>query len=497
MTVCRAVSGNPIFCGIAVSGAVRRFALCLRHASGRVCFIGLWLFCLALVTGCAVDKKNFASPIDLPETFSRPGDATTPDQWWQSLDDPNLERLIALALRRNLDLLATFNRLEQSRAVAVKAGSELVPQVNGVANANGALGDRTAHSLLGDFSTAFTASYELDLWGRIRSGLKAAELDIAAAEMDTYSAAISLTAEIASVWYQWVEQQQLLRLLNAQIETNKQYVALVQQRFRAGIATPADVFQQKQLLEGVFGDRYSIQAQIDVLHNRLAILCGVTPDQLTLDEPEAFPELTELPKTGSVSELIARRPDIRKSYYRLQAADLRIAAAVADRLPKISLSASLDTRSPDLSGLFNNWLGTLAGNILLPLIDGGRRVAEVERNEALTREALNDYGQTILIAINEVENALAREIRQHLRLASLKTQLSYLTDANMNIAQRSAYGAFDFLRILSTLNSLQAMQRSLVRAQRELIAFRIDLYRALAGAWPLPQAQRMGAAAHG
>jgi len=442
------------------------------------------LLCCGLSAACSVNKKAFSPPVHVAETFSHSGDTPWLERWWLNFNDDGLSRLIVNALTENLDLLATYSRLEQAKAVAAKTGAELIPALNALTDAQGSLDGHSGNSLMGDFSVAFAAGYELDLWGRIRAGIKAAKLDIESARQDIDTAAITLTAEIASAWYQLIEQRKLLRLLNAQIEMNKQYVKLVNVRFRAGIATPADVFQQQQLLEGVIGDRYTVQATIDVLLNQLAILSGQSPGQFTIETPDEFPELGDMPVTGLTSDLIARRPDIQKAYYRLQAADLRIAAAVADRLPKLSLSASINTSAPNLDGLFLNWMDTLAGNLLLPIIDGGRRIAEVDRNEALTNEALRLYGQTILQAINEVENALSQEQRQHQRVESLKTQLQYLNDANTNIAKRSAYGAFDFLRILSTLNSLQAMQRTLLRAQGVLIGFRIDLYRALAGHWP-------------
>ncbi|MGR9046567.1 MAG: TolC family protein, partial [Gammaproteobacteria bacterium] len=168
-------------------------------------------------------------------------------------------------------------------------------------------------------------------------------------------------------------------------------------------------------------------------------------------------------------------------------ADLRIAAAIADRFPKISLSAGIDTTAPDLQDFFNNWMATLAGNLVIPLIDGGRRIAEVDRNEALTDEALNNYGQRILLSLEEVENALAQESQQHKRLESLERQLRFLDQANSQIRMRYIYGAIDFLRVLSSQISQQSLQRSVIQAERELIDFRINLYRSLAGDWTLTQ----------
>lgn len=450
------------------------------------------LFCL--LSACSIKIKEFNVPVALPETFSIAGEESLRDRWWLDFNDSTLNDLIEIALQQNFDLATAFNRLKQAQAVARRTGSELIPAINATSGVSRFIGDDQAAGPLNfdNFSLGLIASYELDLWGRIRAGTYAAEQDVRAAEQDIHTAAIALSAEIAHTWYHLIEQQKQLNLLNNQIVINEEYTDLVEVRFRGGQATAADVFQQRQLLEGVVGDRYTVRANIDVLKNRLAVLTGQAPGTLEITAGEHFPELTDLPETGLTSNLIQRRPDVRKAYYHLQAANLRVAAAVADRFPRIGLSTGIDTTAPDLQAFFSNWIATLAGNLVLPLIDGGRRVAEVDRTKSVTEEAFNLYGQSVLQSLAEVENALAQETRQHQRLNSLKRQLRYLNEANDNIRIRSAYGVFDFLRVLSTLNSLQTMERTLIRAERELVDFRIQLYRSLAGGWPLiePSATR-------
>lgn len=448
-----------------------------------------WLLALCLNTACSVAPHNYPAPVATPATFSESGGAEIPDRWWLSFNDSRLNRLIEIALQQNLDLRATFNRLEQARAVARKVGSELIPELSGNSEITRSIIDPVSGQRIStdNFGLGLAASYELDLWGRIRAGTQAAELDAEASALDIQTAAIALTAEIASVWFRLLEQRQQLELLERQIATNTQNVDLVAARVQGGQATVADLFQQSQVLEATKGNKYSVIAAIEVLKNQLAILTGQPPGTITIEEAIEFPDIPELPATGLTADLIQRRPDIQSAYKRLQAADLRIAAAIADRFPKISLSASIDTSAPDLQDFFNNWMATLAGNLVIPLIDGGRRIAEVDRNKALTEEALNLYGQQILNSLEEVENALIQERQQHKRLDSLEKQLRYLDQANSQIRLRYIYGAMDFLRVLSSQISQQSLQRSVIQAKRELIDFRINLYRSLAGGWTLTQ----------
>ena len=204
---------------------------------------------------------------------------------------------------------------------------------------------------------------------------------------------------------------------------------------------------------------------------------------------QQLPDLPPQPQTGLGSELIQRRPDIRLAYFRVQAADQRTASAIADRFPKLSLSASIDTTAPNLQSLFNNWIATLAGNLILPIVDGGRRIAEVERNKAVAAESLNSYATTILQAIKEVEDALIQEQQQRQLINSLNIQYSFSQKANEQIRLRYMYGAIDFLRVLTTQINQQTLERSRISAKRQLIEFRIQLYRSLAGSWPLPDYQ--------
>lgn len=454
---------------------------------------------LMFATACSVDVKPFDVPPALPEHFSSSGEVREPDRWWLSFNDTQLNQLIDTALRRNQDLRATFRRLEQAQAIAKKAGAELIPALNGSTGLDRAILNQpnTGQSIIDTLSIGLAAGYELDLWGRIRANTRAAELDSQTAALDIQTAAIALTAQIAGTWYQLIEQNRQLNLLNRQITTNEQYVDLVMARFTGGQGTAADVFQQKQLLEAVHGDKYLVLAAIDVLKNQLAVLTGTAPGLLEMPVGESFPLPGALPDTGLTADLIRRRPDIQQRYLRIQAADLRVAAAIADRFPKISLSTGINAGAPDLQDFFNNWLATLAGNLVLPIIDGGRRVAEVDRNKAVTAENLDLYGQKILTALQEVENALAQEYQQHKRVDSLQKQLRYSSDANKQIRMRYGYGGVDFLRVLTSLINLQSLERSLIRAERELIEYRINLYRSLAGGWELKKPETNRSATHG
>jgi len=434
------------------------------------------------LSACAPTISDITAPIPIKKGFSISGSQAIPMQWWLALEDKPLTALIEQALHGNFTLKAMYQRLEQAKIESNQSGSELFPSLNA------AFTGQQQYSNTGDshpFSLGLTASYEVDLWGRIRANQQAAELSAKATEEELKTAALSLSYELAINWYRLIEQRSQLQLLNQQIQTHQDNVSLLYSRFAGAKSTAADLYQQQQILEASQGEKHSLIAAIQTQEHQLAILVGVMPKAQTFSSTAQLPDLSQQPLTGLTSDLIQRRPDLRAAYYQVQAANQRIASAIADRFPKLSLSANINTNSPNLQSLFNNWIATLAGNLILPIIDGGQRVAIVDKNKAKAKEALNQYAYALQIAIKEVEDALIQEQQQKKYLTSLNTQLQFSQQASKQIHTRYIYGSVDFLRVLSIQLSQQALERKQITAKRQLIEYRLKLYRALAGGWNL------------
>lgn len=302
----------------------------------------LTCFVLLLLNACAVPIEEISSPAEVPAQFSQPGETPRQEHWWLAFNDPQLNQLIDQALTNNFSLVATFNRLEQAEAIAQITSADLIPSISAVF---GGQQNYSNHSNSSQFVLGLNASYEVDLWGRLRAKKHAAELDIRVAQEDLYTAAISLSSEVAIAWYRLIEQRSQLQLLKQQIKTNQDNVLIVASRFAGAQASAADLFQQQQTLEATIGDQNDVLANIKVLENQLAILTGHTPGMFIIADNKQIPDLPLQPQTGLGTELIQRRPDLRLAYFRVQAADQRIAAAIADRFPKLSLSANIDRKS--------------------------------------------------------------------------------------------------------------------------------------------------------
>lgn len=460
-------------------------------------------------TSCAVRIQPAPMPLDLPQDFSRSGAEELPAQWWLCFNDPSLNVLMDRAFEGNFNLRSAWNRLEQAEAALRKSGATLYPELNdsaawkrtwsrekSVQTVTIETGDSSESTQtvqrtvveeghIDNASLGFSASYEVDLWGRVRFARNAAKLDAEATLEDVMSAAVSLSANIASLWYQLVAQRIQVRVLEEQLAVNQATLEIITLRFKRGQSSSIDVLQQRQLVETRSGQKTLAEAQLKTLEHSLAILLGQAPGALELPPDSQLQELPPLPETGVPAELVRRRPDVRSDYLRIQAADQRVAAAIADRFPQLSITARYDATNEKWRDLFDNWAAALAANLTAPLFDAGLRKAEVERTRAVADEYVNTYAQTILTALHEVEDALALESKQQEYLESLHRQYELSQQITEQTRDEYLKGSEDYLRVLDVQLSHQDLQSQLVEAQRQLIDYRIDLCRALAGGWEL------------
>jgi NodT family efflux transporter outer membrane factor (OMF) lipoprotein len=456
-----------------------------RHASPRRPGRSLAILALAFaVAGCTASRGGPSEPAGpLPDSFSRSGERPLPDRWWRDFEDPALNRLVAKALDGNPSLRATWDRLRQARAVARREGAARLPNVDASGSAQRT--ERNTRLDTDQVGLNATASYEVDLWGRLQARTDAARLDAEASRADLSAAAISLSANVARTWYRLVEARARRDLIAAQLDTNEKVLLAVETRFRQGQATAADVLRQRQLVEQRKGDLAAVEGVIQTRRNALSVLLGKAPGQAEIPPRADLIALPALPETGVPARLVQRRPDVTQAFFQVRAADRRVAAAIAERYPRIDLTASFDTTAASLGGLFETWMAQLIGQVAQPVFDAGQRTAEVDRNRAVLSERLNQYEDALLTALEDVENALAEERARRREAASLQAQRDTAEAVVSRLRQRYARGATDFLDVLDSLTSEQDVAQRLLATRRDLILARIDLARALAGGWRL------------
>jgi NodT family efflux transporter outer membrane factor (OMF) lipoprotein len=448
----------------------------------------LVLAIIAMAGSCSHPAKNPAMPTEIPKSFSTTGTEPLPGNWWQAFEDDELDTLIDQALANNFNLETAWDRLAQAQAIAKKSEAALWPQAElnaGFRRSRQENQGLTTYNSL--YSLGIAAGYEVDMWSRLRSSQKAAWLDVQAQRDAVNTAAITVTASIANTWYQLAEIKALVQIAAEQIETNRQVLEIVTVKFRKGAASAADVLRQRQLVASTEALLIVAEEAEELFQYQLSVLVGNQPELAWQQISITLPDLPPLPGLGVPADVLWRRPDVRRDFRQLQAADQRLAAAVADQYPRISLAASVETSAVSVHDLFDDWLANLAANAIQPLFDGARRKAEVQRQQAVVLERVHTWGQTILDALWDIETALTQERQQTQLLDSLNLQLGLARETYQRNRERYIKGQANYIRVLESLQSLQALERSVVTAQRMLIGHRIDLYRSISGSFDMPR----------
>jgi NodT family efflux transporter outer membrane factor (OMF) lipoprotein len=418
--------------------------------------------------------------------FTKSGTAALKAKWWRAFDDDKLDAHIKAALQNNFSLAASWQRLKAAQAVKRRASSDLLPALDIAASGERQVEDGSDFAR-DNLSLGPEAAYELDLWGRIDAGVDAQRLRARASRADYRTAALTLSGDVALTWYRLIEAHNQLDLLKRQIATNEKVLKVLKTRFGAGQVRSQDILRQRLLIEELRENVLSQERRIQVLEHQLAVLRGQPPQGFKTEISRNMPALPEKPDAGTPAELIQRRPDVRRAYYHLKAADQELAAAIRDQFPRLTLSASYISEAQTAANLFSNWLATFGASMLAPVFDGFRHRAEIDRTQAVRHQRLNDYGQIVLTAFKDVEDALIKEQKQAERITNLEKRLSLAGDTYKQIRVGYFNGANDFIAMLEALNDKQQIARDLLSARQARIEARIALYRALAGGFATPR----------
>lgn len=440
-----------------------------------------------ILAACQPFTTPPAAPLTVPDSYS----TTAPidplavsDRWWQEFSDPALDALQERLLTENLNLRQAFLRLDQLEARQRTADAGLYPVLN--LNASGRREQTVSQS--GENRTdsgrlTVAAAYEVDLWQRLHQRAAAAELRLLAGKDEVRTLMLSLTARLAELYFVAVEQRAQLELLERRLDHNRQLVGVINNRYQSGLTSAAELYQAQQNL-------VQMEAQIPVFENSLiqnsnaiALLLGLAPGTIQIDRSE-LPLMTNALDIGLPASLLNRRPDVSAALLELEAADRDLAAALADRLPRLDLSANLGrsiTRlsSGDVTGTF--W--SLALGLAQPLFDGGRLKAASDLQEAIRDEKHLAAQLKILTAIEEVESALYAE-QSSLAREQLLQQQQLLNNKILRIRTEDyLLGLSDSLELLRSEMAQLEVRSQQLSNQRQWIGHRISLIRALGGQW--------------
>lgn len=436
--------------------------------------------------GCAGQDRAVAPPVEAPEAFADSGVQDVPDRWWTAFGDEHLNTMVDSSLASNLNLRTAWQRLQAAQAVVDRESAFLFPALDGSAEGSATRASNESSESFQEgenLQLGLSAAYEVDLWGQIRSGVEAERFRAAATRADYQTAALSVAAEVVQTTYRLAEARNQVELIEQQIETNTTMLDLLENRFERGQIRSVDIIRQQQLVESTREQRTAEESRIQVLEHQLAVLSGRPPQDSIEAVPDSLPSLPPLPDTGIPIELVRQRPDVQSALHLVRAADRDLAAAISNQYPRLSFTASASTAANNAGSLFEEWALSFAGNLLAPIFYGGELRAEVDRTEAVAQQRLFEYGQTVLVAFQEVEDALIQETKQRERIQHLEEQVDLAAQAYEQLRVQYLNGTTNYLDVLIALDEVQQLRRDLLSARLTLVEDRIALYRALAGSF--------------
>ncbi len=478
-----------------------------------------------LAAGCNYKKQtDIPPPLDVPDRYTEGAEvppASEPDtealpkmetttkaevirdvRWWRQMGDPTLTALVEEALRRNQSVRAGWARVQQAKYVANQVRAARMPQIGAVGSFNAAKNITPfAETTSLDASGSLPVSYEVDLFARRAREHQGAKLDAEAARLDQEALAIAISAEVAEAWFDSINARIENAVVTEQLNTDLKFLELVELRYREGLNSAVDVHQQRQRVASQRALLTVADSLTELTDQRLSVLLGEAPGREFPVDGKTLPEIGPTPTIEVPASLLNARPDIRAVQKRVEAQDRRVAAAIGARLPQVvidftpsytwlrskitstgAFGGAPGETTPAITAKGFTW--NAGASFAVPLFDGIAGRSQIGAQRALVDQALELYAETILTGLIEVESSLVLERQERLRIQFLEEEFRL---ANITLeATRDRYraGLSDFLPVLTALATRQISELQLVAARRQLVSYRVQLYRALGGAWP-------------
>ena len=449
----------------------------------------------------AAPTRVGAAPATAPTTApaalvtTRPVEIT---QWWATLGDEQLNDLVREAVAANHELRLAAGRLREARARLAVAGGAQLPSIDAKGSYTRQRLSETAQPFASVqpgvlpfefdlWQLGFDASWELDVFGGTRRSLEAVGADVGAGVEDQRDVLVSVVAEVARNYVELRGSQRELEVTERSLASQRQTVEVTRNQQANGVATQFDVSRAMAQASATEAELPAIEnRQWQAIH-RIAVLLGREPNALAkqLSERRPIPVPPAEVPVGVPSELLRRRPDIRRAERELAGATARVGVAVADLFPRFTLNGTVGVQSSDTGELFD-WPSryfNFGPAITMPLFDAGRRRAVIALRQAQQEQSLARYEQSVLRALAETEDAVVALQTEQRRAASLRDSVRSYQDAADLARELYSQGLTDFLGVLEAERNLYVQQDALARSERAVTTDLIVLYKALGGGW--------------
>lgn len=459
------------------------------------------LLATAAGTGCRLDPAHHRPDTGAPSAW-RDGAATSASlantAWFAVYQDETLQGLIREALEGNLDLRVALARIDEARALAVASGAALYPTVDLSASAGGVRstragaggGDRSSET----YGLAFDLTWELDVFGRIRTQTAAAQARYFGSVEGHRDVTIRLVADVARAYFELRDLDEQLAIAQRTLKSREEYVTLARDRFEGGKTSELDFRQAEGEYFRTKVVTVETQRQISVLENQVSVLLGRAPRAIPRGRTAAAQPVPVQVPAGLPSELLERRPDVRFAEQTLVAETALVGTARANLYPRIALTGTAGWESDALSDLFTSpsTTGALIAGLLQPIFNAGRNRSLVEAQCARMRIAMEEYRKTVLEAFREVEDALV-DYRRYTEQRGVEAQRVEALRKVLSLAEtRYVGGVGTYLEVLDAQRALFDAELEQARTVAAQLVALTRLYKALGGGWYGPDGQACG-----
>ncbi len=456
------------------------------------------LMALALA-GCAIRGEPSKLEMPMPPAWNEAesGGQLPAAAWWRDFGSSELERLVAQALEGSPDLRIAAERIRQAEAAVSASGASLFPSLNlsGSSGRTHADPPGAPRSSSDSSRVSLGISYEIDLWGRIDAGQRAAMASLEGSRYDLETARLTLVTGVANTYFQALALRARLEIARENLALAERLLRIVDVRYRNGATSALDLSRQKTAVLTQRAALQPLEVQERQTLNALAVLIGRVPQGMQIEGGDLQALAVPHFGAGLPSELLARRPDLASAEAQLVAADANLDAARAALLPSLNLSASGGLASASLLSLADATRTlSLTAAVMQVIFDGGRLRSQVASSDSQRRASLENYRKTILTALKEVEDALSNGVRYREQEAA---QLAIRDEARRSLAMselRYREGVDDLSAVLDAQRTLFSAQDQLAQLRLSRLAAALDLVKVVGGA-PMPAAGGKAAAA--
>jgi multidrug efflux system outer membrane protein len=458
------------------------------------------LLLLLLLAGCAIGPNYERPSTAVPGQFDDASNALSTNSladlpWWEIFNDAALTNLIQIALTNNYDVAIAAARVEQARALAEQAHSQFFPQVgydvNGYRGRNassGAANPAGGGATTSAFAATLNASWEIDLWGRVRRLNEAARAQFFASEEARRGVRLSLIAEVAQDYFQLLELDKELEIARQTTNSYGQSLALFNQRLGGGVASKLETDRAEGALADVAAIVPDLEQRIRIQENAIKVLLGQTAFDIPRGAPLSAQTLPPSVPAGLPAALLERRPDILQAEQQLRSANAQVGVTMGDFLPKIGLTALFGGASQELSKLTapQSRLWSAGVDASGPIFQAGLLAGQYRQARAFWEENRLQYEQTVLQAFHEVSGQLyTRQKYDEARIQQARSVAAY-QDAVQVATQRYVAGHAEYFEILDAEQQLFPDENALARTQLNQLLIIVNLYKSLGGGWNQP-----------